>query len=303
MTTEEKGNIRIDVPSGSLAAEGSPPGTEIDGSQGIFELRDANDLLAKLERDFVAFEAQPWNSDLAFNFFVTGWSLLEWYYPNDTPKRNAIRNGSVPLQVCHYIATGAKHFDPRDPIHESVTATVRRNAPEELTGGKWASGAWADGAWESSLTISLRPSPNSTAKLERDFVAFEAQPWNSDLAFNFFVTGWSLLEWYYPNDTPKRNAIRNGSVPLQVCHYIATGAKHFDPRDPIHESVTATVRRNAPEELTGGKWASGAWADGAWESSLTISLRPTAEAHFGESKVPAVRVAAEVLEFWRGHTR
>ena len=155
MTTDKDGDIKVEVPGASIAATGSRPGIEIDGSQGIFELRDANDLLAKLERDFVAFSVVPWNSDLAFNFFVTGWSLLEWYYPHDKPKRDTIRNGSIPLRVCHYIATGAKHFDPRNPIHESVTATGRRNALEELTGGKWAPGVWEDGVWESSLTISL----------------------------------------------------------------------------------------------------------------------------------------------------
>lgn len=156
MTTDENGDIKIEVPGASVTADGSPPGTEMDGSQGVFEIRNAKDLLAKLERDFDAFNSKPWSSDLAFNFFVTGWSLLEWFYP-DKPKRESIRNDSIPLNVCHHIATGAKHFDPRDALHDSVTATGGRKSLEEQTGGKWARGAWANGIWESSLTISLSP--------------------------------------------------------------------------------------------------------------------------------------------------
>jgi len=156
MTSNNNGDIEIEVPNGKLRAEGTPPGTEVDGSQGIFEIRNACDLFAKLKRDFDAFGGEPWNSDLAFNFFVTGWSLLEWSYPDDKEKRESIRNDSVPLQVCHHIATGAKHFEPRDSVHDSVVATGRRKALERLT-GKWEPGVWADGVWNDSLTISLSP--------------------------------------------------------------------------------------------------------------------------------------------------
>lgn len=87
---------------------------------GIFELETAKDLYLKLKRDFSAFEKDQLNSDLAFNFFVTAWHLLEWVYPGDSAKQNQFRNSNVVLQICEHLAVGAKHFQPTSKKHKSI---------------------------------------------------------------------------------------------------------------------------------------------------------------------------------------
>lgn len=85
--------------------------------KGIFELKNASELLEKLKRDFVKLEDSPLDSDAAYNFFVTAGHMLDWLYPDsgdagNRKKRKDIYEGEPLLQVCAHIANGAKHFEP-----------------------------------------------------------------------------------------------------------------------------------------------------------------------------------------------
>lgn len=94
---------------------------------GFFTLRTVADLHAKLRRDLERLRAAPLDVDMAFNFFVTGWSLLEWVYPgrgDPGGKRAIARNASKTLQICEYLATGAKHFLAEDKRHQSIAGTA-----------------------------------------------------------------------------------------------------------------------------------------------------------------------------------
>jgi hypothetical protein len=111
---------------------------------GIFELTTAKDLYAKLKRDFSAFESAPLDSDIAFNFFVTAWHLLEWAYPRDSAVQKQIRDSNIVLQICEHLAVGAKHFEPTSKKHKSVKSS-------DITGGAWAKGVWAKGVWKKGI--------------------------------------------------------------------------------------------------------------------------------------------------------
>jgi hypothetical protein len=96
--------------------------------KGFFDLRTAKDLLAKLESDFVRIEKNPMDAGAAFDFFVTGYHLLEWAYPGDSNKlkRQQIERDSVLLQIASHLANGSKHFEVDPQRHKAVGDTVTR---------------------------------------------------------------------------------------------------------------------------------------------------------------------------------
>ncbi len=127
---------------------------------GIFELKTAKDLYSKLKREYLAFENDQINSDIAFNFFVTAWHLLEWAYPGDKSTQKTIRDSNVVLQICEHLAVGAKHFKPTSKKHTSVKDS-------DISGGVWAKGGWANGVWKKGvwgekLVISLDGDASNT---------------------------------------------------------------------------------------------------------------------------------------------
>jgi hypothetical protein len=82
-----------------------------------FELRNAHDLFAKLERDLKRVEAGPRDSYAAFDFFVTANHLLDWWLPPGSRKqRDKSRKADLnrPEQdlarLCRDLANGLKHF-------------------------------------------------------------------------------------------------------------------------------------------------------------------------------------------------
>ena len=79
--------------------------------QGFVELKTAKDLLNKLRHEFSLLKEKPNDTFIAFNFFVTGYHILDWLYPGDESKHALeCRNSSV-LRACRHICNGAKHFE------------------------------------------------------------------------------------------------------------------------------------------------------------------------------------------------
>ena len=106
--------------------------------KGLFELKTADDLYAKLRVDYEQLKAAPSDSRNAFNFVVTGWHLLEWRFRKKV-ERDAMRHRHPVLRVYEHLAVGAKHFQPTCDRHDSVLSS-------RLSGG-WAPGAWTPGVW------------------------------------------------------------------------------------------------------------------------------------------------------------
>jgi len=90
--------------------------------EGFFELQTPNDLLQKMRHDLEQMKVHPFDAYLAFNFFITAESMLDWYFPGDENKvkRNELRNSTWFLKATSDLATGAKHFKPRG-FHDTVS--------------------------------------------------------------------------------------------------------------------------------------------------------------------------------------
>jgi hypothetical protein len=120
--------------------------------KGIFELKTAADLFRKLESDYDALRGEPTHSYVAYDFFVTGWHLLEWLYPHDESRRNTLRDEHPILQVCEHLAVGAKHFGPTNRHLNSVKESGRSSHWPE---GFFHEGYWPEGYWRDALTVEL----------------------------------------------------------------------------------------------------------------------------------------------------
>lgn len=90
--------------------------------EGFFELQTPDDLFQKLRHDLEQMKVHPFDAYLAFNFFITAESMLDWYFPGDENKvnRNELRNSTWFLKATSDLATGAKHFKPR-VFHDTVS--------------------------------------------------------------------------------------------------------------------------------------------------------------------------------------
>jgi hypothetical protein len=88
--------------------------------KGFFELKTPRALLTKLRHDYERLQRSPTDTYAAFDFFVTGYHILDWLYPNDREKRKRKEQKETLLQVISHIANGAKHFEARAKQHQSV---------------------------------------------------------------------------------------------------------------------------------------------------------------------------------------
>ena len=136
-------------------------------------------------------------------------------------------------------------------------------------------------------------------KLEWEFERLNAEPENSFLAYNFFVTAWHLLEWKYPDPEGKkfRKELRENTPILQICEHLAVGAKHFVIMDPKLKSVAGSenIRIGGVYGNYFGGWFGG-WFGGA--AKPVIILEGEAAKIFGGA-VTVATLAQHVMDFWR----
>ncbi|MBC2712853.1 MAG: hypothetical protein HGJ94_18245 [Desulfosarcina sp.] len=92
--------------------------------EGLFELRNQNDLLKKLQYDYKRLEESPINQYTAFDFFVTAEHMLDWLYPDERNRREQVKDRNVLLRICSHIASGAKHFQATASHHDSVQDAI-----------------------------------------------------------------------------------------------------------------------------------------------------------------------------------
>jgi len=94
--------------------------------KGFFELKTPEDLLKKLRYDLQQMELHPFDTYLAFNFFVTAEALPDWCFPGkpNSDNRKKMRNTNVYTKITSDLASGAKHFSQLADFHDSVDQTV-----------------------------------------------------------------------------------------------------------------------------------------------------------------------------------
>ena len=152
--------------------------------------------------------------------------------------------------------------------------------------------------------LDLRTHLDLFKKLEWEFKSLSANPKNSYLAYNFFVTAWHLLEWQFPDPDGKsvRKSLRDKSPILQICEHLAVGAKHFAPTSTKHQSVTGSKRRPPSGGSWGDTWGE-SWGE-AWGrdpgGQLSVTLDGEAAAHYGPS-ISIPDLAEKVMDYWRSH--
>jgi hypothetical protein len=104
------------------------------GFRGVFELRDAHDLLKKLRHDAQRLQANPIDSYAAFDFFVTANCIVDWVWPSASREQLAAnRREEVLPRICWHLADGTKHF-LLDAKHDGVDGTkVKRGAFDDVS--------------------------------------------------------------------------------------------------------------------------------------------------------------------------
>jgi hypothetical protein len=133
------------------------------------------------------------------------------------------------------------------------------------------------------------------AKLQRDYAAFEADPLSVDLAYNYFVTAWSLLDWKYPGaaHASTRRNLRDTEPILQVLDHVANGLKHFALDAKKHVSVKGTDRAGGYM----GNWFGNYMGDWFGRRGLFVELDGPARSALG-NRVEAIALAKAAMSFW-----
>lgn len=113
-------------------------------------------------------------------------------------------------------------------------------------------------------------------------------------AFDFFVTAYHMIDWFYPNDRKGQEALENSEVTLKLCSHIANGAKHFSATAKKHQSARSV---DSKKVLNLGSVKKNVVEMGYVSSRLYIALNGEAQEKYG----PSIRVdvlAKEILGFW-----
>lgn len=127
---------------------------------GIFELRTAADLAAKMEHDLGRMRANSTDTYAAFDFFVAARHMPEWLFPNNRMAQDSFFAQHVELRICRHLADGGKHFEATHHQHQQVAAVERSNGAWERNFLGWAPGVWGDG-----LFIKLDPTDAGTKQI------------------------------------------------------------------------------------------------------------------------------------------
>jgi hypothetical protein len=140
-------------------------------------------------------------------------------------------------------------------------------------------------------------------KLEWEYTQWQADPLNTYQAWNFFVTAEHLPDWLARAGPRLPQGFSYGKFKqekplLRICSHLASGGKHFRPRDE-HTSVTSTRQRSGyvkPGYVKPGYVKS---------SALVVELTPDEQQalSLAEASIEALNLAAAVLAFWQQHLR
>lgn len=125
----------------------------------------------------------------------------------------------------------------------------------------------------------LKTAQDLFAKLERDFDRLKASPSDAYVAYDFFVTANHLVDWCWPGDSGHQKSVRRNDAIPRICEHLANGAKHLT----LNHWHGAVQHADAPP-TTG---------------ELVIELGPSEAAALGHGKVTALKLAEEVIRYWK----
>jgi hypothetical protein len=142
--------------------------------EGFFDLRTPTDLLRKLAREHERWQADPLNTDLAWNFFVTAEHLPDWLARAGGPRLptgfsyGKFKREHPLLRICSHLASGGKHFTPRENEHRSVTSTRQREG--------WVEEGWIERGWVEHEALMVDLTPDEQQALSFPSASIEALP-------------------------------------------------------------------------------------------------------------------------------
>jgi hypothetical protein len=138
---------------------------------------------------------------------------------------------------------------------------------------------------------SLQTPSDLLSKLKHDLERMKASPEDTYAAFDYFVTAEHIIDWAYPDESPKRSELRKNERMLEIVSHIANGNKHFQATQSRHKSVEKVTEHGGG--LSPGSFDSNSYDPGSFQfSGLTISLNDG-------SNIYATKLAEKVYEFWR----
>jgi len=142
--------------------------------------------------------------------------------------------------------------------------------------------------------FALQKSADLLTKLRHDYGRIQSSPTDTYAAFDFFVTGYHMLDWLYPNNKKRQDQEEKASILLQICSHIANGVKHFHALAKKQQSV-AEVR------VQEGAFQRNAFqADAFQVEALIIQLDGQAAIQFG-AEIECLTLATKVLKYWENH--
>ena len=142
--------------------------------------------------------------------------------------------------------------------------------------------------------VELQTPVDLLAKLRHDYGRLKSSPTHTYAAFDFFVTGYHMLDWLYPNDKKRQEQEEKVSILLQVCSHIANGIKHFHATAPKHQSV-------ADVKVQQGAFQRDAFQANAFQvEALMIKLEGQAAKEFG-AEIECLDLAERLLQYWEHH--
>jgi hypothetical protein len=144
-------------------------------------------------------------------------------------------------------------------------------------------------------------------KLEHDFRRLQADAGQQTMlytAFDFFVTGYSLVDWEKKHKALTHKALTQEQVDalyqemlIKICADLANGSKHFQLTNPPPKTTVTT-------HGTGPVYEPGIYEPGIYQDDWRawVELSPSEAAAAGvPARCPVMELAAKVLAYWRRH--
>jgi hypothetical protein len=122
-----------------------------------YGLKNARDLLAKLERDAELLRNEV-STDRFFNFVVTAYSLADWVQNDPSVPLNAkadltLFRSTNEIQICRDLANASKHFQ-LDPKRNPSPTVKSAHSDQGFGLGRFGAGAYGVGEEEIIVWLS-----------------------------------------------------------------------------------------------------------------------------------------------------
>jgi hypothetical protein len=144
----------------------------------------------------------------------------------------------------------------------------------------------------------LQSAADLARNVQRDLKRLQALPGSTDVAYDFFVTAFHVIDWVYPTSKTERKHLQAEEPLLDIAGHLCNGAKHFEAKQWNQVDRMSQRGRYFPP----GYFNPNLFAVGYFRSpGLTITLTAAEATRFGATELEALVVAKKICEFWEAH--